>query len=61
MINTLCVTCLFNFFHIFLNKTDGQTLGTETSVCLFFFGTEGVRGNMKVLKGKRAYMTSNSD
>jgi hypothetical protein len=29
------------FFIIFLNKIDGQTLDTETRVCLFF-GTEGV-------------------
>ena len=43
MINTLCVTSLFDFFHYFLNKTDGQTLGTEIRVCLFF-GTEGVGG-----------------
>jgi hypothetical protein len=35
MINILCVTYLFNFFHNFLNKTDGQTLDTETRVCLF--------------------------
>ena len=36
MINILCVTCLFNFFYIFLNKTDGQMLDTEIRVCIFF-------------------------
>ncbi len=42
MINILCVTCLFYFFFIiFLNKTEGQTLGMETRVSLFF-GMEGV-------------------
>jgi hypothetical protein len=40
MINTLCVTYLFIFFP-YLNKTDGQTLDTETRVYLFFW-TEGV-------------------
>ena len=38
MINTLHVTYLFNFFIIFSNKTNGQTLDTETKVCLFFYG-----------------------
>jgi hypothetical protein len=38
MINILRVTYLFNFFHIFLNKTDGQMLDTETRVCLFLDG-----------------------
>jgi hypothetical protein len=42
MINILCVTYLFNFLILFLNKTDGQTLDTEIRVCLFFLRTEGV-------------------
>ena len=29
MINALFVTCLFNFFIIFPNKTDGQPLDTD--------------------------------
>ena len=41
MINTLCDLSFFIFFIIFLNKTDGQTLDTETQG-LSFFGTEGV-------------------
>ena len=36
MINTLCVTYLFNFFHYFLNKTDGPTLDIETQGLSFF-------------------------
>ncbi len=30
------------FFIIFLNKTDGQMLGTETKVCLFFLDGESM-------------------
>ncbi len=40
MINTLCVIYLFNFFIIFSNKTDGQTLNTETRVCFFLSNVE---------------------
>jgi hypothetical protein len=43
MINTLYVTYLFNFFIIFLNKTDGQTLDTKTRVYFFFFWDGGSR------------------
>lgn len=39
MINILCVTCLFIFFIIFLNKTNNQTLNTKTSV---FFVQRGI-------------------
>ena len=38
MINTLCMTYLFIFFIIFLNKTDGQTLERKSRVCLFLDG-----------------------
>ena len=53
MINILCVTYLFNFFIIFLNKMNGQMLDTETRVCLFF-GTEGVGWiNEYLIAGRR--------
>ena len=39
MINTLCVTYLFNYFHIFLNKIDGQMLNTETKDFFFYGGS----------------------
>ena len=38
------MTYLFKLFHIFLNKTDGQTLDTETQK-LNYFWTEGVVSN----------------
>jgi hypothetical protein len=62
MINTLCVTYLFNFFIIFLNKTNGQTLDTETRVCLFFFGTEGVLVSCQAVpvKPQESYSQSQS-
>jgi hypothetical protein len=54
MINTLCVTYLFNFLIFFSNKTDVQTLDTETRVCLFFFGTEGVLWSFQKLSRYRS-------
>ena len=41
MNNTLCVTIFLNIFINFSNKTDGQTLDTDSHGCTYF-GTEVV-------------------
>ena len=38
MINILCVTCLFNFFIIFSNKTDGQRWTRKPEFVFFWNG-----------------------
>ena len=50
MINILCVTCLFNFFIIFSNKTDGQIFDTKTRVYLFFWDGRSMYTDRTYLK-----------
>ena len=55
------MTCLFNFFIIFLNKTDGQTLNMKIRVYLFFFfGTEEVYTTTDVCRTDCTYARINA-
>ena len=49
MINTLYVTCLFNFFHFFSNKMDGQMLNTEIQGLSFLFGRREYMLSQRIL------------
>ena len=53
------MTCLFNFFIIFLNKTDGQILDVKTRVYLFLRTEGGSRyGHWSTSSPAKSYASS---